>query len=443
MVRRARPDPRETATQPSARRSVEALRITVRIMGVFATPSSFALERTCRIGAGEENDIVIDDPKVSRTHVELERVAEGVLVRDLDSTNGTYYLGQRIASAILAVGTRFQIGPVTAAIELDDDALRAGLAYDGNEYRGLSGGSAAMHRLFALLSRIESSLAPVLVEGESGVGKERVARALHDGSSVAAGPMVSLNCGALPRELVASELFGHRRGAFTGAAEARRGAFESADGGTLFLDEIGELPLDLQPTLLRVLETGEVRRLGDEAPIRVAVRIVAATNRDLEDAVRQGTFREDLFFRLAVLRVTVPPLRERPDDIELLAQEFAQASVTGALPQNVIEQLRVRAWPGNVRELRNAVEAYRVLGVLPKATRSRPATLALSLRESIDGRAEYAPQKEAFLDRFTATYLELLLETAGGNQSVAAKIAGLDRSYLGRLLAKHGLIQRE
>lgn len=437
-----RADPRETMTQPSERRPTAPLPVTIRILAAFASPSSFVLDRTCRIGAGEDNDVVIDDPKVSRAHVELERVEEGVLLRDMGSTNGTFYLGQRITSAILAVGARFQIGPVTVALDVDGDDLLAGLAYERDEYRGLSGNSAAMHRLFALLSRIEGSVAPVLIEGESGVGKEMVARALHEGSAVAEGPLVSLNCGALPRDLVASELFGHRRGAFTGASEARKGAFENADAGTLFLDEIGELPLGLQPTLLRVLESGELQRLGDDAPSKVTVRIIAATNRDLEQAVREGTFREDLFFRLAVLRVTVPPLRERPEDIELLARHFAKASGLDDLPTPVIDQLRVRAWSGNVRELRNAVEAYRVLGSLPKATRSRPATLALSLRESIDGRAEYAAQKEAFLDRFTATYLELLMETAHGNQSVAAKIAGLDRGYLGRLLVKHGLVQR-
>jgi transcriptional regulator with GAF, ATPase, and Fis domain len=267
-----------------------------------------------------------------------------------------------------------------------------------------------------------------------------VARAIHERSTLAAQPFVALNCGALPRDLIGSELFGHRKGAFTGATEPRKGAFESASGGTLFLDEIGELPIELQPMLLRALETGEVRPLGGDVPKQVRVRFIAATNRDLEEDVRGGRFREDLFYRLAVLRVTVPPLRERIEDIEPLAQRFAvEAGLAGGLGAPVVEQLKGRRWPGNVRELRNTVQAYVALGVLPEPTRSKTATLDLALREMVNARVGYAEQKDALIDRFTALYLEVLLDATGGNQTVAARWAGLDRGYLGRLLAKSGV----
>ena len=277
----------------------------------------------------------------------------------------------------------------------------------------------------------------ILIEGESGVGKEEVARAIHEGSSVSEGPLVVLNCGALPRDLVGSELFGHKRGAFTGATESRKGAFDAADGGTLFLDELGELPLDQQPSLLRALETGEVRPIGGDVPRKVNVRVIAATNRNLEEEVEAGRFREDLFYRLAVIRLTVPPLRERVEDIEPLAQAFAKGVNVPELPASVIEQLKARAWPGNARELRNAVRAYAALGVLPLPTRSKTATFDLGLRETLDPRAPYAAQKDEFVERFTQAYLERLLEITGGNQSAAARIAELDRGYLGKLAQKY------
>jgi transcriptional regulator with GAF, ATPase, and Fis domain len=290
-----------------------------------------------------------------------------------------------------------------------------------------------------MIVRLDGSLVPALVTGESGVGKELVARAIHAGSTVCLQSFVAINCGALPRELVASALFGHRRGAFTGAIDTRRGAFASADGGTLFLDEIGELPLEVQPMLLRALETGEVQPLGDEAPRRVRVRIIAATNRDLDEEVRAGRFREDLYYRLAVVKLQVPPLRDRRDDIEPLAAHFARAFGAPALPPDVVQRLKARPWPGNARELRNVVQAFAVLGALPDEAGSGSGGLEQSLAEIIDLSREYAAQKDELADRFTRVYLQALMAHAGGNQTAAARIAGLDRTYLGRLLVKHGL----
>jgi transcriptional regulator with GAF, ATPase, and Fis domain len=301
------------------------------------------------------------------------------------------------------------------------------------------GASKAMHHLFTILERLEGSLVTALIEGESGTGKDLVARALREGSSVAKGPFVVLNCGAIPRELVASELFGHKRGAFSGAVESRRGAFELADHGTLFLDEIGELPLEVQPMLLRALEEGEVRPLGGDRAEHVKVRVVAATNRDLSREVEAGRFREDLFYRLAVVRLPVPPLRERPEDIAPLALRFASNAGLADLPAGVLEQLKARAWPGNVRELRNAVQAYAALGTLPDTRRSSAATLDFALGELADLNRSYQEQKDALVDRFTRIYLQAMLTHTGNNQSAAARLSGLDRTYLRKLLAKHGL----
>ncbi|MEJ7729020.1 MAG: sigma-54-dependent Fis family transcriptional regulator [Polyangiaceae bacterium] len=279
--------------------------LALRITGAPARPAYVRLDGKCRIGSGSDGDVVVDHPMVSRAHVEVEATPQGAAVRDLGSRNGTTYLGQRLQHAVLSPGASFQIGPVTVTVGMLDDALAGDPPYEGDAYRDVIGRSPAMKRLFSVLVRLERWLVPVLLGGESGAGKEKVARAIHDASGVARGPFVCLNCGALPRELIGSELFGHRRGAFTGATENRRGAFEAADGGTLFLDEIGELPLDLQPVLLRVLETGEIQRVGDDAPQRVEVRIVAATNRDLDADVLAGRFREDLLFRLAVVRLVI------------------------------------------------------------------------------------------------------------------------------------------
>ncbi len=417
-----------------------ALPAVVVVSGARATPDRYRLERgSCVVGAGSQADLIVDDPEVSRRHVELTLVPEGVLVADLGSRNGTFYLGQRVERMTLALGSRLKIGSAELRLEVDPDALTA--ADDApSEYRGLRGSSAPMRKLFARLSRLEGSLVNVLIQGESGVGKELIASALHQGSSLAAEPMVTLNCGALPRELVASELFGHNKGAFTGAHADREGAFERADGRTLFLDEIGELPLDVQPMLLRALESGEVTRVGGNAPKRVKVRVIAATNRDLSDEVAAARFREDLYFRLAVVTLEVPPLRDRAADIPLLAATFAKAEGLGALPDDVVAELATRPWPGNVRELKNAVRAFAALGEVPDATRARAANdLDGAIALVVDPSRPYAEQKEEIAGRFTRIYLEQVLQEAGGNQTEAARVAGLDRGYFGRLLVKYGI----
>jgi len=237
---------------------------------------------------------------------------------------------------------------------------------------------------------------------------------------------------------VLSELFGHRKGAFTGALEARQGAFEAADGGTLFLDEIGELPLDLQPTLLRALESGEVKPVGSVEARHVRVRVVAATNKDLEKEVDAGRFREDLFYRLAVVRLRIPPLRERTEDIPILAQRFAEHLGLPVVPAELLESAARHTWPGNARELRNAVHAYAALGTLPRERAPDGGALASALRASIALERPYAEMKDELTEQFTRLYLTLLLARTGGNQSEAARISGINRQHLWKMLQRLG-----
>lgn len=430
----------ETATDLGRGPLTKPLGAIVRVVGARAAPKEFRLkEGTCILGASAECDVVIDHASVSRQHLELGLVPEGISVRDLDSRNGTFFLGQRIRAMTLAPGSRVHLGPIEVALDPDLEPLGAALPHPETTYRGMIGAAHGMRVLFGALERLEGSLVSILVTGESGVGKELVARALHEGSSVAQGPLVVVNCGAIPPELIASELFGHRRGAFTGASDARKGAFESADGGTLVLDEIGELPIDVQPMLLRALESGEIRPLGADRTTHVRVRVIAATHRDLRSDIQANRFREDLFYRIAVVELKVPPLRERIDDIEELALRFARSAGVAALAPNVVAALRARRWPGNVRELRNAVQAFAALGHLPPDPNAAPARTADAFERMIDVTRPYADQKDQLVEQFTRLYLERLMQHTGGNQSAAARLSGLDRSWLWRLLEKHGI----
>ena len=418
--------------------------VVLRVYGASAEPNEFRLgDQPCQVGSGSTNQIVISDRTVSRVHAEFVRTPQGVSITDLGSRNGTFYLGQKIEKASLAIGTRVQVGQATVAIDPDTESLLAELEYNGSSYRGILGASPRMRKLFALLQRLEGSLATVLIEGESGAGKEGVARAIHDGSPVSKGPYVVLNCGAIAKELIASELFGHRKGAFTGAVDQRKGAFLSADGGTLFLDEMGELPLDIQPHLLRALESGEIRPVGTDETKRVKVRVIAATNRDLQEEVRAGRFRQDLFYRLAVVKIQVPPLRGRPEDIELLVKHFAKETSLESVPADVMEELKTRHWAGNARELRNAVQAYAAVRVLPDASAPPLPSLDTVFESMIDPTRPYVEQKDYVIEQFTRVYLKALLRYTSANQSAASRVSKLDRTYLGRLIQKYGLLSKK
>lgn len=304
---------------------------------------------------------------------------------------------------------------------------------------GFVAASRAMHDLFDRLRLASGSSRPVLISGESGTGKELAARAIHELSGRSA--FVPVNCGALPEPLLESELFGHEKGAFTGASQDRIGLFQAADRGTLFLDEVGELPLTLQPKLLRALEQGEVRRVGATRPRTVDARIVAATNKDLEAEVAEGQFREDLFWRLNVLHVRVPPLRERLADVPVLAEHFveeaaAESDLRVRLAPEVMAILTGYSWPGNVRELRNVIERTVTLAVTEEI---RPEDLPARIREQGTARvlAERAANERLSLRELEQVYILEILERVGGNKSRAAEILGIDRKTLYRKLDQY------
>ncbi len=390
------------------------------------------------VGAAPDCEIVLADEAVSRRHLEIEASPEGAVVRDLGSRNGSFYLGQRFKEMTLALGARVVLGTTELVIDADRDDFEGTRGAPQSSYGRLVGASPRMQRLFTLLARLEGSLASVLVVGASGTGKELVARAIHDRSSRREGPFLALNCGALDRSLVRSELFGHKKGAFTGAHADAVGAFEAAHGGTLFLDEIGELPLELQPVLLRVLESGEFFRVGENKPRRASPRIIAATNRSLEEDVSEGGFREDLYYRLRVVQLMLPSLAERPEDIPLLVRRLSSELALPEPPPGVVEQLSRRNLRGNVRQLKNELIAFATFGeVSPDGATSGPPTDTLA--SFIDPSRPYAEQKEAVVDRMTYLYLKALIEKTGGNRSEASRIAGLQRGYLRSLLEKYGL----
>jgi transcriptional regulator with GAF, ATPase, and Fis domain len=384
-----------------------------------------------RIGSHPSNEIVITDPTVSRFHCRIARDGGRWRITDLGSRNGTRVDGVKVLAAEIERAATIAIGDSVLRVELG--ASPADLAPRRGSFGAIVGEGAAMQRLYAIMERVAASDIDVLITGESGTGKELVATELIQRSSRAEAPVVVVDCGAISPSLVESELFGHVRGAFTGADREREGAFEAADGGTLFLDEIGELPLELQPKLLRALEQREVRRVGTNRARRIDVRVLAATNRDLEPEVNRGRFREDLYYRLAKLTVRVPPLRDRLGDIPLLARAF------GGVPDEAIEQMMQHDWPGNVRELKNYVERCLVLGEAGSPHRSGTMKRFTPSAAFAPAQLPFKEAKEAAITDFEKGYLQPLLEQCDGNFSKAARTAKMDRMYLHQLAQKHGL----
>jgi transcriptional regulator with GAF, ATPase, and Fis domain len=398
-----------------------------------------------RVGSGPDCDLVIGDPTVSRHHFTIRVEREAVRITDNASRNGTAVDGLWLLDGFARPDSSIAIGNTTLSLRLLDDTVELPLS-SKTRYGPLLGRSVAMRRLFAVLERVAPTETTVLIEGETGTGKELVAEALHEGSRRADKPFVVFDCSAVSSQLIESELFGHVRGAFTGAVADRVGAFEAAHGGTLFLDEIGELPLDLQPKLLRALERLEIRRVGTHQPIRVDVRIVCATHRSLANEVERGTFREDLYYRLAVVRVPVPALRERPEDIPVLVQHFIDQFAgrhgnAGELGARVIEGFQSMAWPGNVRELRNAVARAMSLGP-PRDLRTTAEIAAAAPPPGVvdvDLSIPLRTAKEQVADAFERAYLVELLKSAGGMITRAAELAGTNRKYIQRAMRRHDL----
>ena len=414
-------------------------------------------EGTTMVGTHADNDLVLTDATVSRYHLEIRVRRDGIEVRDLDTTNGTKHGGAKIGQVVLTGATRLRLGkhtevdvePIDTSVELGD--------WQGDRFGDVLGTAEPMQRLFSLLAKAAPTEATILLQGETGTGKEAVAEAVHRASRRAKGPFVVVDCGSIPHELIASELFGHVKGSFTGAGADKTGLIEAANKGTLFLDEIGELALDLQPQLLRVLDRRQVRRVGETHSIDVDIRVIAATHRDLRAMVKAGEFREDLYYRLAVVATQVPPLRERTADIPALAAWFADKMGRGSFAQSpaLIDQLMRHDWPGNVRELRNVVEralslgdssTIGMLGELAEAGHT-PAAAAPALprddqRRGSDPTMLELPFKEAkaqLVEAFERDYLVALLARHHGNISRAAAEAGIDRNYIHRLVKKYNL----
>ncbi len=403
----------------------------------------FPIEGTLLVGKHPSNDVVLESSSVSRYHLEIRAEADRVLVKDVGSKNGTFFDRARITEVRVGAGAVLHIGgPVGPELSIELATQPTMVPSEATAFGPLIGRSRAMRSVFALLERTASTKATVLIVGETGTGKEWVAKAIHAASDRKDRPLIVIDCSAIPHNLIESELFGHVRGAFTDAHGDRAGAFEAANGGTLFLDELGELPIDLQPKLLRAVESKEIQRVGESTRRRVDVRLLAATNRNLEEEISQGRFRQDLFFRFAVVTLRLPPLRERGDDVLILAEHILRdLGAEGAfdIEGPVKEALLSYAWPGNVRELRNALEravhlgAEHAIPMVPKEQRPSPKGPEL---EGPD--VPFKEAKDRLVMTFERAYLERLMSRSK-NISKAAREAGIDRNYLYRLLKKHHL----
>jgi transcriptional regulator with PAS, ATPase and Fis domain len=396
------------------------------------------------VGSAPDNDLVLSDALVSRRHCEIELGEAGFRVRDTGSTNGVHVAGTRIYDASFNKLTELVLGESRLTITLLSDGEERAQS-SAQKFGDLLGRSSKMRELFADLERLAPSMLGILIEGETGVGKDVVAESIHHESARSEGPYVVFDCGAVAPTLIESELFGHERGAYTGASTTRAGVFEEAHGGTLFLDEVGELPKELQPKLLRVLEGQSIKRLGGTRAVVVDVRVLAATNRNLAAEVARGQFRQDLYYRLAACKVCVPPLRERLDDIPMLVEHFLKADNAALTPANVPahvwEMFAAHRWPGNVRELRHAVQR---LVIAPE----------LSLRMVDDGpsadehkrangaRSAAIPLRVARRDAvesFERAYITDILQRAEGNPVRAAGLAEVSRQMVQKMMRKHGI----
>jgi DNA-binding NtrC family response regulator len=400
-----------------------------------------ATEAPLTVGTAESNDLVLSDPTVSRFHLTIRRQGDRIRLTDQGSTNGTHIGGVEVRSGSVDVvaGTIVNIGATELVV---DDGEVVVVEGGPQAFGALLGPSPAMQLVFSSAAKVAATEVPVLILGESGTGKELLARAIHDHSPRADEPFVIVDCAAIPPNLFESVLFGHERGAFTGANERRIGAVERANGGTLFLDEIGELPPDLQTSLLGVLERRQFQRVGGDKSIPADFRIVCATNRNLHQEVNAGRFRLDLFYRIATVRLEIPALRDRPEDliplIELfLSQAGGPEQATKVFSRQELRDLKSHAWPGNVRELRNVVLGALALGRAPELLSTPPTVDGDPIEAVLE--MKYRNAKATLLEQFERRYLEALLERAGGNIRQAAREGEMNRSYLMELLKRHGM----
>lgn len=417
-------------------------------------------KKNFKIGKKADNDIVINNDKtVSRSHVEIECTDDNqYLLRDLNSTNGTSINGMKVKEAFLTQGDLIIIGETQVEFQTFDERVQIEPSQN-NFFGEMVGRSRKMRQIFGILERISPSQATVIIEGETGTGKELVAKAIHENSLRKNKPFVVFDCSAVAPNLIESELFGHTKGSFTGAIKDRLGAFETASGGTLFLDEIGELSIDLQPKLLRALEEREIKRVGSTQSVKVDVRVICATNRNLKDEVQAETFREDLYYRLSVVKIQLPSLRERLEDIPLIIEKLLMNARYNRKPDGQYYVMRVEddaikvlqryQWPGNVRELNNIIERAvsfatdgKIQGkdlqfVFNEVDSGDEATVRMNL---VNVDRPFKEVKQEIVESFEKEYLQELLEKNKGNVSKAAREARIDRKHLRNLLIKYGLI---
>lgn len=403
------------------------------VLTVAGSSKPYFIEKDIiQIGSDPQCDLVIPDDYVSSQHCELKKLDSGFMITDLGSTNGTFLKGIRVQKAYLNFGDVFTLGKTDLVFNTQNqNELVSPLSE--NNFCGIVGKSQVMRQLYTKISRVAPTCHNILILGETGSGKECVARAVYELSLVASGPYVVLNCGAISPNLIESELFGHEKGAFTGAQSRHLGAFERAGGGTLFLDEIGELPLELQPKLLRVLENQTIRRVGGDDEIPVKVRVLAATHRNLAENVKNGKFREDLFYRLYIIPIFIPPLRDRKEDIPLLVGHFIEKTLPDSVKKispAVLKKLSDYLWPGNVRELKNVI--MRSLVFCQRDT---------IMPEDIDFLME--PKKNTQdpmnLDIIEREKIEEALDQTSGNKSQAARLLGIAKSTLFKKIKELGI----
>jgi transcriptional regulator with PAS, ATPase and Fis domain len=448
MSPRSELDTNENGTEPvdvalPAGRRVRRFRL-VFVEGSAAGQAWTSSGDTCSIGSHPSNDLHVEDKAVSRFHCEVRVQGKGVVVRDLQSRNGTSVDGVDVVEAWLRPGSLIRLGRTALQIQMASETNALPLS-ERTSFGSLVGGSVVMRSTFALLERAAASDATILLEGETGTGKEGAAESIHNESARREAPFLVVDCSALPANLLESELFGHEKGAFTGAAGRRKGAFEEAHGGTIFLDEVGELGADLQPKLLRVLENREVKPVGANLARPVDVRVIAATNRDLRAEVNAGRFRSDVYFRLAVVKIGMPPLRQRADDVPLLIDSIvrslgpeAAAAAPKILTPATIAGLTHSAWPGNVRELRNWLQ--RCLVLQQPMPVSEHGVFDGDDDDQVDATVPFSQARRQAINAFERRYLETLLEQHGGNVARAAQASGVHKVHLYRLLRRHTLL---
>jgi transcriptional regulator with PAS, ATPase and Fis domain len=424
---------------------IQGFRLTVSAgpdAGLSCSPKS----ETTTIGTGDSTDLKLKDPTVSRFHCEIRSSGGGVVVKDSGSLNGVVVDGVRVTEAFLHGGAVLSLGNTKLTFELASEPVNVPMS-SRTKFGIMVGRSFAMRRAFSLLERASGSNATVLLGGETGTGKEAAAESIHRESTRSEGPFIVVDCGAIPGNLLESELFGHEKGAFTGADRQRVGAFEEANGGTLFLDEIGELEPELQPKILRVLERREIKRVGSSKYMPVDVRIIAATNRNLRAEVNAKNFRSDLYYRLAVVEVPLPAVRERLEDLPILVDAILERLGSGGAPEATLVRspdfqnaLARHSWPGNVRELRNYVERCLALAEqAPLDDADGGGNVEEGRLPPIDTKLSLKSARDRWTSFFEKAYLEKILAEHSGNVTAAARAAGVDRIHFYRLLWRNGL----